>query len=409
MSHGVKISNLPHSVTEHSIREFLTKATTDIKSIRIKGNTAKVFLDEDDVDSVAIFDGSELDGSTIVIEKLEGSSKSSSNKAKSKSSSGSEGKKKKSKVKESKVEVSEPEILATDVSHSSFVPSYEAPSTVNETEAEEEREKEERRKRREERRLRRAAEKAAEEAHLEATVELIESEVTEDSSKKEEKHRISEELKAEEPVIYESKPKIIEHHVKETKEPAIHESKPEIYEHHGKETKEPAIHESKPEIIEHHVKETKTEYVESKIQSDESREIRDSSKKVKKEKKHEESVSVEVKHEVVESSKHSKVESSKHEIVESVKHDKISEKIETHEKSHYEEKNVHHQPHGHVEKKSTKIESVEELKKALHGVSLDSRSHLPYNDSFKFVTEYNAATFIVLLALIVLTFSDLVN
>lgn len=372
MSHGVKISNLPHSVTEDSIRQFLEKVTTDIHSIRIKGSTVKVFLeDEEEVYSVLMLDGSDLDGSTVLIEKLEGSSKSSSKKAKSKSSSDSEGKKKKSKSKEKE---HEPEILATDVSHSSFVPTYEAPSSVNEAEveaeAEAERERQEKKKRREQRRLRREAEKAEEAALLEANVELVESEVTEDSSKKEKKRRNREELKAEEPAIVESEPEMIESHAIE-------------------------------EII-------FTEHVESKIQSDESREFRESSKKEKIKSKHED-VSVEVKHEVVESSEHVKVESSKHEIVEPPKHHKVSEKIEIHEKSHHEEKTLSHQHHGHSEQKSTKIESVDELKKALNGVSLHSRSHLPYNDSFKFVTEYNTATLIVLLALIVLTFSDLVN
>ena len=71
MSSGVRIRNLPDIVNVGLITNFLTPVTSEVERIEIKGNSADVFLkDEDDLDSILMLNGMEILGYAVKITKL---------------------------------------------------------------------------------------------------------------------------------------------------------------------------------------------------------------------------------------------------------------------------------------------------------------------------------------------------
>jgi RNA recognition motif. (a.k.a. RRM, RBD, or RNP domain) len=72
MTSGIRISNLPELANENLIKEFLSKATSEIESIKIYNNYADVILkDLDDLQSVLMLNKQEILGFTITISLLD--------------------------------------------------------------------------------------------------------------------------------------------------------------------------------------------------------------------------------------------------------------------------------------------------------------------------------------------------
>lgn len=70
MSSIIRIKNLPDLANDNLIKEFLSKATTEIESIEIKENYADIILtNEDDLEPVLMLNGHEILGFTVKVQK----------------------------------------------------------------------------------------------------------------------------------------------------------------------------------------------------------------------------------------------------------------------------------------------------------------------------------------------------